>query len=65
MLVAKYKYKKDLKGSIGKSLLYEETSMFGSEYSSDGKFTVVGPAAYIRNWYAAVTMKNDKIVKVV
>jgi hypothetical protein len=64
MLGATYKTKKDLKAAVGKSLRYVETSMFGSEYKSDGTFAVVGPSPTQRKWYAQVTMKDDKIVKV-
>jgi len=64
MLVARYKHKKNLKESIGKHLRYQETSLFGNEYISDGKFAVVGPGAYDRKWYAEVTMCNDRIEKV-
>lgn len=64
MLVATYKYKKDLKQAVGLNLRYEETSMFGEEYKSTGTFAVVGSSAYKRDWFATVTMKDDKIVKV-
>ena len=64
MLVATYKYKKDLKASIGKHLLYEETSMFGEEYKPDGTFAVVGSSAYKRDWFAEVTMENNLIKEV-
>jgi hypothetical protein len=64
MLVAKYKTKKALKGSVGETLKYEETSFFGPEYKSNGTFSVVGPGAYERKWFAQVTMTNDKISKV-
>ena len=64
MLVARYKFKKDLKASIGMPLQYTETSMFGEEYSSYGKFTVVGPGAYDRKWYAEVWIKDNLINKV-
>lgn len=64
MLAAYYKTKKDLKAAIGKNLRYGETSMFGSEYQSNGKLTVVGPSERERKWYANVVMKNDKIEKV-
>jgi len=60
-----YKTKKQLKASVGQGLRYVETSMFGNEYRSTGKFCVVGPDAYNdRRWYAQVTMKDDIIVKV-
>lgn len=64
MLVANYKFKKNLKDSLGKELLHTETSMFGKEYKETGTFCVVGPSAYVRKWYAEVTMKDGKIVKV-
>jgi hypothetical protein len=64
MMAAYYPTKKALKLSIGKSLNYGETSMFGAEYKSTGKFCVVGPSEYKRTWYASVTMQDDKIVKV-
>lgn len=64
MMAAIYKTKKALKESIGHSLLYEETSLFGPEYLADGSFAVVGPGAYNRKWYATVTMADGKIAKV-
>ena len=65
MGVSGYKTKKDLKAAVGKSLCYVETSMFGLEYTPDGKFCVVGPCAYTkRNWYATVTMKDGRILRV-
>ena len=64
MMGASYKTKKSLKESVGKSLRYVETSMFGKEYNPNGKFCVVGPSPYQRQWYANVTMKDGIIVKV-
>jgi len=65
MLGASYKTKKALKESIGKPLRRIETSMFGEEYTPNGKFCVVGPCPYTnRKWYAQVTMKNGLIDKV-
>lgn len=64
MLAASYKSKKDLKASVGKPLRYIETSMFGPEYTPNGKFAVVGPSPYDRKWYAQVTMENGLIKKV-
>lgn len=63
-MVAGYKHKKDLKAAVGYSLNYEETSMFGPEYRADGSFSVVGPSAYERKWFARVTMRDGKIIKV-
>jgi hypothetical protein len=63
-LVAKYPTKKDLKASVGKELKYEETSVHGPEYKPDGRFSVVGPGAYDRKWFAGVTMENGLIKSV-
>ena len=59
-----YKTKKDLKSAVGQPLRYNETSMFGPEFKSTGKFCVVGPSAYERKWFAEVTMKDGVIVKI-
>lgn len=64
MMGALYKTKKDLKAAIGKELMYQETSVFGAEYTPNGKFCVVGPSPHERKWYAEVTMKDGKIEKV-
>lgn len=64
MMGASYKTKKDLKANVGKSLHYVETSMFGPEYKSTGKFCVVGPSPYERKWFASVTMVDGLIAKV-
>ncbi len=64
MAACGYKTKKDLKGSVGNPLCYNETSMFGPEYKATGKFCVVGPSAYERKWYAEVTMKDGVIARV-
>jgi hypothetical protein len=63
-MAALYPTKKALKQAVGQALRYEETSFFGPEYKPDGTFSVVGPAPYNRKWYATVTMKNGKIVRV-
>jgi hypothetical protein len=64
MMAATYKTKKELKANIGKSLRYQETSYFGTEYQENGTFAVVGPSPYERKWYASVTMIDGKIAKV-
>jgi len=69
ILVTGYASKKELKASIGKCLEYMETSLFGPEYKSNGEFTVAHrPALGVnpkgREFFACVTMKDDKIVKV-
>ena len=68
MLLTGYKTKKELKGSVGKALSYEETSMFGAEYQSTGSFcaahrpTVTGLPG--REFFATVVMQDDKIASV-
>jgi len=64
MMAARYKTKKDLKAAVGQELRYEETSFFGPEYKSDGKFCVVGPSPTERKWFATVTTVGGKIAKV-
>ena len=64
MMVSRYKTKKDLKNAIGQTLRYEETSLFGQEYSDNGTFPMVGPSAYVRKFFSKVTMVNGKISKV-
>ena len=68
MLILNYKSKKELRENIGKFLNYTETSMFGTEYKSDG--IVVGsnrPHSTNnegREFFAEVTLKNNLIKKV-
>ena len=64
MMGATYATKKLLKEAVGKPLRYVETSMFGPEFKSNGKFCVVGPSPYERKWFAEVTMENGLIKKV-
>ncbi len=64
MMGASYKTKKELKQSVGKPLRFVETSVFGKEYTADGKFCVVGPSPYLRKWFAEVTMSAGLIAKV-
>ena len=67
LLVTGYKSKKELKENIGKSLLHEETSIFGIEYKSNGSFVVANRPHIThlgREFFAQVTMQNDKIVGV-
>lgn len=66
MMAFEAKTKKYVKGLIGKNVahLFVETSMFGTEYSSTGVHTVVGPSPYERKWYATLTVENDILKKV-
>ena len=68
MMLALYPSKKDLKAAIGQPLKYRETSGFGPEYKSDGKFSVAGRPSITpvvkREFYAEVTMSGGLINKV-
>jgi hypothetical protein len=60
-----YKFKKDLKVSIGQPLRVVETSLFGVEFKPDGTNVVVGPDAYTkRDWFAEVTCEGGIITAV-
>ena len=69
-MVMNYNSKKELRDSIGQSLNYTETSMFGLEYQSNGTFCgsnrpqlpEFGNSG--REFFAEVTMENDLILKV-
>lgn len=67
MIVFNYPSKKVLKEQIGKQLNYIETSIFGAEYVSDG--VMVGAnrphiTGQGREFFARVTMQNNRIIKV-
>ena len=64
MGISGFKTKKALKAAIGETPCFIETSMFGPEFKGDGRYTVVGPDPYQRNWYATVTIKDGRISKV-
>lgn len=64
MMAALYPTKKALKESVGQRLKYRETSMFGAEFTPNGRFAVVGPSEYQRKWFAQVTMVDGLISKV-
>lgn len=60
-----YRYKKDLKASVGQKLRYIETSMFGAQFKADGRNELVGPdAQFKREWYASVWCNDGVITKV-
>jgi hypothetical protein len=67
MMILDYPTKKILKDNIGQPLRFEETSIFGPEYVSNGNF-VGSNRPYItghaREFFAKVTMKDDIIVAV-
>ena len=65
MMILNYPSKKVLKENIGQSLNYTETSVFGNEYKSDGQFVGCNRPTITNNggreFFAQVTMKDDKI----
>jgi hypothetical protein len=66
-LIANYPTKASCKASVGKRLRFIETSLFGSEYRSNGELTVANRPHITHNgkeWFGNVTMENDLIVKV-
>ena len=75
MMIVNYKSKKELIKNIGKPLEYTETSLFGSEYKSNGKFTACNRPSIntvlinrgilkAREFFTTITMENDLIKKV-
>ena len=66
-LIARYPSKKACKEAIGQQLKFTETSMFGSEYKSNGDITVCNRPHITklgREWFGIVTMENDLIKNV-
>jgi hypothetical protein len=67
MLILDYPSKKDLKAAIGQPLRYRETSVFGPEYTPDGKLVGCNRphiTGHKREFFAEVTMSGGKIAKV-
>ena len=75
MMIVNYKSKKDLKNSIGQKLDYTETSMFGNEYKTNGKFSGCNRPSInsvlinrgilrAREFFATITIENDLIKSV-
>ena len=67
MLVTGYKSKKELKAAIGRPLQSRETSIFGTEYRSNGSFVVARRPHLLgggREFFAQVTMRDGLIAKV-
>ena len=63
MIQVFYPSKKALKESVGKFLSYEETSVHGPEFKRNGTFAVADGSPK-RSWFAEVTMRDSKILKV-
>jgi hypothetical protein len=67
MMIVHYDSKKALKASIDAPLRYSETSMFGAEYTPNGKFAVARRPHLQgggREFFAEVTMAEGLIVAV-
>jgi len=69
MMILNYESKKQLKENIGNRLRYTETSVFGDEYKSNGRFSGCNrPYDFrgtgTREFFAGVTMVDDLITKV-
>ena len=67
MLVLDYPTKKSLKESVGQTLRYTETSIFGEEFMADG--VIFGSnrphlTGHKREFFAKVTMRGGKIADV-
>ena len=67
-LIVHYTSKKELKENIGKALSFTDTSMFGAEYGSNKTFTASNRPQLTgingREFFARITMQDDKIAKV-
>jgi hypothetical protein len=66
-MLALYPSKKELNAAVGQRLKYQETSLFGNEYRSNGVLTVANRPHITgigREFFAQVTVKDDVIVKV-
>lgn len=69
MMILNYESKKELKENIGKPLRYTETSFFGQEYISNGRFSGCNRphdprGTGTREFFASVYMVDD-LIKVV
>lgn len=68
MLIVLYTSKKELKSCVGQALKYNETSVHGPEYKSNGTFcgsnrpSISGVKG--REFFAEITMVNNRISKV-
>ena len=60
MLIFHYKTKKSLKESVGKTLRYTETSLFGRELNWPG--SALGTNHPKRSWFAEVTVDEVGVI---
>lgn len=68
MLIFDYPTKKSLKENIGQKLKYRETSMFGNEYTDNGKLAGCNRphiTGHKREFFAEVVIEEGIIKKVV
>jgi hypothetical protein len=68
MLIFNYPSKKAMKEEIGKPLSFQETSIFGEEYESNGSMTGCNRphlTGYSREFFATVTVVDGVITKVI
>jgi hypothetical protein len=63
-LLGLYATKRELRETVGQALRYEETSIAGPEYQSNGTVVVAGPHRDNLKWEAEVTLKDGTILKV-
>mgnify|MGYP003134657190 CR=1 FL=1 len=64
MVIAHYKFKKDLKKDIGNKLnsnMFQETSIFGNEITRNGSFCCTD---FNHRWYANIIIKDSIIMEV-
>jgi hypothetical protein len=67
MLIVQYPSKRALRENIGKPLRYIETSLFGKEYTDNGKFVVANRPHITkqgREFFAQIEMENGVIKSV-
>ena len=69
MMILNYESKKQLKQSIGQSLKYTETSIFGNEFTPNGVFVgsnrpQLPEGTGKREFFAQVTMRDGVIAEV-
>ena len=66
-MIVLYPTKKEFKDSIGEPLKYQETSMLGNEYRSNGSFSGCNRphlTGFKREFFARITMADGKISRV-
>jgi len=67
MLIFDYPSKKVLRKCVGQTLRFQETSIFGPEYTSDGRLTGCNRphiTGHKREFFATVTLEDGIIMRV-